>query len=85
MVATGDVHFANKDDSIYRAILMAGKKFEDADYQAPLYYRNTEEMLAEFDYFPLEVAKEIVITNPKKVIADVYKRQPVTLLSFHRR
>lgn len=77
VVATGDVHFANKDDSIYRAILMAGKKFEDADYQAPLYYRNTEEMLAEFDYFPLEVAKEIVITNPKKVIADFEELKPV--------
>ena len=68
VVATGDVHFANKDDGIYRAILMAGKKFEDADQQAPLYYRNTEEMLAEFDYFSSDVAKEIVITNPKKLL-----------------
>lgn len=77
VVATGDVHFANKDDSIYRAILMAGKKFEDADQQAPLYYRNTEEMLAEFDYFPAEVAREIVITNPKKIIADFEELKPV--------
>ena len=76
-MATGDVHFANKDDSIYRAILMAGKKFEDADQQAPLYYRNTEEMLAEFDYFPAEVAREIVITNPKKIIADFEELKPV--------
>ena len=77
VVATGDVHFMNKDDSIYRAILMAGKKFEDADQQAPLYYRNTEEMLAEFDYFPPEAAKEIVITNPKKIIADFEPVLPV--------
>lgn len=77
VVATGDVHFANQDDTIYRAILMAGKKFEDADYQPPLYYRNTEEMLAEFDYFPLEIAKEIVITNPKKIIADFEELKPV--------
>ncbi len=77
VVATGDVHFANKDDSIYRAILMAGKKFEDADQQAPLYYRNTEEMLDEFDYFPPDVAKEIVITNPKKIIADFEDILPV--------
>ncbi len=77
VVATGDVHFANKDDSIYRAILMAGKKFEDADQQAPLYYRNTEEMLAEFDYFPSDAAKEIVITNPKKIIADFEELKPV--------
>ena len=77
VVATGDVHFANKDDSIYRAILMAGKKFEDADQQAPLYYRNTEEMLAEFDYFPPDAAKEIVIINPKKIIADFEELKPV--------
>ena len=77
VVATGDVHFANKGDSIYRAILMAGKKFEDADQQAPLYYRNTEEMLAEFDYFPPEVAREIVITNPKKIVADFEELKPV--------
>lgn len=77
VVATGDVHFLNPGDSIYRAILMAGKKFEDADQQAPLYYRNTEEMLAEFDYFPLEVAKEIVITNPKKIIASFEPILPV--------
>lgn len=77
VAATCDVHFANKEDSIYRAILMAGKKFEDADQQAPLYYRNTEEMLAEFDYFPPDVAKEIVITNPKKIIADFEEIKPV--------
>ncbi len=77
VVATGDVHFKNKDDSIYRAILMAGKKFEDADQQAPLYYRNTEEMLVEFDYFPPEAAKEIVIINPKKMIADFEPVLPV--------
>ncbi|MBR4943788.1 MAG: PHP domain-containing protein, partial [Peptococcaceae bacterium] len=77
VVATGDVHFANKDDSIYRAILMAGKKFEDADQQAPLYYRNTEEMLAEFDYFPPDVAKEIVVTNPKKIIEGFEEFKPV--------
>ena len=77
VVATGDVHFLNKDDSVYRAIMMAGKKFEDADQQAPLYYRNTEEMLAEFDYFPPDVAKEIVITNPKKIIADFESILPV--------
>lgn len=77
VVATGDVHFANKNDSIYRAILMAGKKFEDADLQAPLYYRSTEEMLAEFDYFPTDVAREIVITNPKKIVADFEELKPV--------
>ncbi len=77
VVATGDVHFANREDKIYRAILMAGKKYEDADQQAALYYRSTEEMLAEFDYFPPEAAREIVIENPKKIIADFEKLKPV--------
>lgn len=77
VVATGDVHFANKEDSLYRAIMMAGKKYDDADQQPPLYYRNTEEMLAEFNYFPPDIAEEIVITNPKKIIADFEELKPV--------
>ena len=77
VVATCDVHFANKGDAIYRAIMMSGKKFPDADKQPPLYYRSTAEMLAEFDYFPPEVAKEMVITNPKKIIADFEEVKPV--------
>ena len=77
VVATGDVHFANKDDSIYRAVMMAGKKYDDADLQPPLYYRTTSEMLAEFDYFDDEAAREIVITNPKMIIADIEECLPV--------
>ena len=45
VVATCDVHFLDPQDEIYRRILMAGQGFQDADEQAPLYLRTTEEML----------------------------------------
>lgn len=73
VVATCDVHFLNPEDEIYRRILMAGQGFQDADNQAPLYLRTTEEMLAEFSYLPREKAEEIVITNTN-LIADMCER-----------
>lgn len=69
VVATGDVHFLNPEDSAYRKILMYGHGFKDVEKQAPLYLRTTEEMLEEFWYLDEETKKEIVITNPN-LIAD---------------
>ena len=71
--ATCDVHFLNPEDEVYRRILMAGQGFSDADKQAPLYLRTTEEMLKEFEYLGPDKAEEVVITNTRKV-ADMCER-----------
>ena len=73
VVATCDVHFLDPEDEVYRRIIMAGKGFKDADNQAPLFLRTTEEMLAEFDYLGSGKAEEIVITNPNR-IADMCEK-----------
>ncbi len=77
VVGTCDVHFLDPQDEVYRRIIMAGKGFKDADNQAPLYLRTTEEMLAEFDYLGSEKAEEIVITNPNKIADMCEKIAPV--------
>ncbi len=82
VVATCDVHFIDPEDSIYRAILMAGQGFPDADQQAPLYFRNTKQMLAEFDYLGEETAKEVVVTNPNLIADMIENIKPIPSGNF---
>lgn len=76
-VATCDAHFLNKEDKIYREILMTGKGFKDAEFQPDLYLRTTDEMLEEFSYLGEERAREVVITNPNKINDMIEDVRPV--------
>ncbi len=77
VVATGDVHFLNSHDEYYRRILMAGKGFNDADNQPPLYFKSTTEMLEEFSYLGEEKAKEVVIYYPNEIADMVETIKPI--------
>lgn len=71
VVAASDVHFLDAEDEQYRKILQAAKKFSDADRGCPIYFRTTDEMLAEFDYLGEEMARQVVIENPRAIADSV--------------
>ena len=69
--ATGDVHFREPEDEVYRHILLASKKFADANAPLPIYFKTTDEMLEEFSYLGEEKAYEVVIKNPRDIADQV--------------
>ena len=77
VVATCDVHFLDPQDEVFRRIIMAGQGFTDADNQAPLYLRTTEEMLHEFSYLGEDKAKQVVIDNPNKINEMIENIKPI--------
>lgn len=77
VIATGDVHFLNPEDAIYRRIIQAGQGYTDSVNQPPLYYRTTEEMLEEFSYLEESKAIEVVIKNPNIIAEMVEKIRPI--------
>lgn len=77
VVATGDVHFLNREDEVYRRVLMTGQGFDDADNQPPLHFKTTEEMLRDFSYLSPEKAKEVVVDNPVKIADSIEAIKPI--------
>ncbi len=82
VVATGDLHFIDPSDEVFRRILMAGQGYKDADNQAPLYFKTTDEMLEEFNYLGSDLAYEIVVNNPILIADTVESIIPIPEETF---
>ena len=82
VIAACDAHFLNPEDEVFRRIIMTGDGFKDADSQPPLYFRTTEEMLAEFSYLGEDTAYEVVVTNTRLINDMIGDVKPIPDGSF---
>ena len=80
--ATCDAHFLNREDELYRKILLAGQKFKDFDKDVGIYFRTTDEMLEEFSYLGEEKAYEVVVTNTNLIADQIERIRPIPPGSF---
>lgn len=76
VVATGDVHFLEPTDSIYRKILMSGQGYDDLE-QPPLYFRTTDDMLEQFAHLGERKAYEVVVEIPRKLANSIEEIKPI--------
>lgn len=77
VVATGDVHFLEPHDEVFKTILLAGQGYKDAEAVAPLYFKSTAEMLEDFAFLNEEVARQLVVDNPRRIADSIPSFQPV--------
>lgn len=77
IVATGDVHFLDEKDEIFRRILMSGQGYSDEEDRSPLYLKTTSEMLQEFDYLGEKKSFEVVVENTSKINDMIEELKPV--------
>ncbi len=77
VVATCDAHFMNREDELYRKIILTGMKFSDGDKDVGIYLRTTDEMLAEFAYLGEETARKVVIENPNRIAEMCEEFRPI--------
>jgi len=75
--ATGDVHFLDPEDEVYRHVLLDSKGFEDCDEPLPIYFKTTDEMLKEFAYLGKDDCYDVVVRYPNLVADWCEKMDPL--------
>ena len=81
-VATGDVHFIDKHEAVFRKVLKYSQGFKVDEEETYLHFRTTDEMLEEFKYLGEDLAYEVVVENTNKVADMVEKVLPIPNETF---